>query len=82
MNTTEFKVEPIDFVERNNCRVCGTHRNFHLATTDHSFVPGDAWMAEIRASELMPGDTVASVRVPRQRTSSNEETTVWIYRRR
>lgn len=75
--STKFRVEPIDFAERNHCRVCHAHRRFHLATTDHSFVPGDAWMFEVRASELLPGDTIASV--PKQRSSDD---LLWVYRRK
>jgi hypothetical protein len=72
-----FKVEPVDFIARNTCRMCGAHRTFHLATTDHTFVPGDVTVVEVAADELRPGDIIASI-IPKQRTASSFE----IYRRR
>lgn len=79
---TEMRVVPIDPFARNLCLVCAMHRNFHLATTDHSFVPGDSWTVEVPANELKPGDTIAKLTVPRQRASSTEVPKFWVYRRR
>lgn len=80
METT--RVKPVDLIARNTCLICAQHRRFHLATTDHSFVPADSWTVEIPASELQPGDTIAQV--PKHRTSPPNvvELKFWVYRRR
>lgn len=73
-----FRVENVDPTLRNRCAMCALHRSFHLATTDHSFVPGDLTTVECSAKELMPGDTIAAI--PKQRDA--EVPLFWVYRRR
>lgn len=76
-----FKVEPIDFLVRNQCRICGQHRTSHFATTDHAFVPGDTATLELESSELRPGDIIAAV-IPKQQGPNGVTQSFEIYRRR
>lgn len=69
----------VDWIDRQRCAWCGVNRRAHLKHADHTWIPNNTTSYEVGASELRPGDTIASI-IPQQRIGDNPR--FWVFRGR